>query len=230
MGEAPAEVAVMQFGSGEELIANFTHDPARRDGVLHNLQPCEDGEANIYDAVEYATELLNTRKAGGRRAILLISETRDHGSAAHAEKIIEALNRTNAVLDAVSFSPMKSQLLDEVTGKAAPSPGGILSLLIAAVQALRKNAPKELARQSGGEYFNYTTDRGFDRSLLTLANHVNNYYLLSFQPKFPEMPTGEPDPAHAGPLHSIRVTIPDYPDATVRHRESYWTESAPPAK
>lgn len=224
VGEAPAEVAVMQFGTGEELIANFTHDPARRDGILHGLQPCEDGEADIYDAVEYATQLLDTRKAGGRRAILLISETRDHGSQAHAEKVIEALNRTNAVLDAVTFSPIKSQLLDEVSGKAAPSPNGIITLLIAAVQALRKNAPKELARQSGGEYFNYTTDRGFDRSLLTLANHVNNYYLLSFQPKFPETAEGSPDTSHQGPLHSIRVTVPDYPDATIRHRESYWTD------
>ena len=61
--------------------------------MLQGLRPCQDGEANIYDAVEYATQLLETRKASGRRAILLISETRDHGSEAHAEKVIEALNR-----------------------------------------------------------------------------------------------------------------------------------------
>lgn len=225
IGEAPAEVAVVQFGTGEELITNFTHDPARRDGVLHNLQPCEDGQANIYDAVEYATQLLDRRKASGRRAILLISETRDHGSEAHAEKVVEELNRTNAVLDAVTFSPIKSQLVDEFSQKTPPGAFNPLALLIAAVQAMRKNAPKELARQSGGEYFNYTTERGFDRSLLTLANHVNNYYLLSFQPRFPGVASEKNAASHAGPLHSIRVTVPDYPDATVRHRESYWAEA-----
>ena len=150
VGAAPAEVAVVQFGTGEELVANFTHDPSRREAALKQLQPCEDGEADIYDAVEYANQLLETRKATGRRAILLISETRDHGSQARAEAIVEKLNRANTVVDAVSFSPVKSQLADEVTQKTPPTPGDLISLLIAAVQALRKNAPKELSRQSCG--------------------------------------------------------------------------------
>lgn len=229
IGAAPAEVAVVQFGSGEEALAGFTHDPSRWGAALNRLQPCEDSEADIYDAVEYATQLLETRKATGRRAVLLVSETRDHGSAAKAEAVIEQLNRANTVLDAVSFSPVKSQALAELSQKEPPSPAGLISLLIAAVEALRKNAPKELARQSGGEYTNFTTQKGFDRSLLALANHVHNYYLLSFQPRFHETAGGEPDPAHRGPLHGITVTVPDYPDARLRYRESYWTDAVGPS-
>jgi hypothetical protein len=85
-----------------------------------------------------------------------------------------------------------------------------------AVNALKKNAAHELAALSGGEYINFTTQKGFDEGLHQLSNHVHNYYLLSFQPHAEA--NGEPS---AG-MHKIRVKIPDYPDARIRFRESYF--------
>lgn len=221
IGGAPTDTAVVQFGSGEELLSGFTRDPAIRERALNRLTPCNDDDDTIFDAVDYANTLLDSHKTPGRRVILLISETRDHGSETKPQDVIRALGRSNTVVDTVSFSPVKSQLVDEV--EHGPPPGATMNLIplaVMAVEAARKNAPKEFAGLSGGEYINFTTRHDFDRSLNTLANHVHNYYLLSFVPRFPADASGNSTAAPG--LHSLSVKISDYPSATVRHRESYW--------
>ena len=217
-GDAPAEVAVIQFGTGEELITGFTRDPSTRDSAINRLSPCEDdGGDNIFDAVDYANTLLDAHHAQGRRAILLISETRDHGSETKPDAVIQELGRNNTVLDAVAFSPGRDEMVDDLHHGGG---SGLMGLLFMAVEAVRKNAPKEFASLSGGEYINFASQKGFDRSMVTLANHVHNFYMLSFQPHFPPDATGSNIAAPG--LHRITVKIPQYPKATIRHRESYW--------
>jgi VWFA-related protein len=216
-GDAPAEVAIIQFGTGEELLAGFTHDLQTRDRALNKLRPCDyDGGANIFDAVDYANTLLDAHKATGRRAVLLISETRDHGSETKPEAVIQELGRSNTVVDAVAFAPGRDEVVDDLKHGGG---GGVMSLLFMGVQALRKNAPKEFTRMSGGEYINFATQKGFDKGMVSLANHVHNFYMLSFAPRFP--PDAKENAAAPG-LHRITVKIPEYPSAIVRHRESYW--------
>jgi hypothetical protein len=84
-----------------------------------------------------------------------------------------------------------------------------------AVNAVRKNAPSELAMLSGGEYRNFVTPDGMELALSNIANHIHNHYELSFQP---------PTTPRYG-FHSLSVTVPDYPDAVVRYRSSYWSET-----
>jgi len=213
IGDAPAETAVVSFGSEPELIGSFSPNPKQTHDVVMEYEACDRDEGDaVFDAVDYAAKLLETRDPRRRRAILLISETRDHGSEAKPDAVIARLGKSNIVVDAVAFSPVKSQLLDEL--KHGPPPDAKTDwtpLLVMAVEAARKNAPKEFAAMSGGEYINFTTQKGFDRSLGSLANHVHNGYLLTFQP------LGDTTPG----LHTISVEVPGY-KATVRHRESYW--------
>jgi hypothetical protein len=157
--------------------------------------------------------LLEARKNHYRHAILLISETRDHGSLKKPAEVIAALGRTNTVVDSVAFGPGKTEILNDLKYGGGSGPIG---LLVMAVNALKKNAAHELAALSGGEYINFTTQKGFDEGLHQLSNHVHNYYLLSFQPHAEA--NGEPSQG----MHRIRVMIPDYPDARVRFRESYF--------
>ena len=226
-GDAPAEVAIIQFGTGEELLAGFTHDLQTRDKALNKLRPCDyDGGATIFDAVDYANTLLEAHKATGRRAVLLISEPRDHGSETKPEAVIKELGRSNTVVDAVAFAPGRDEVVDDLKHGGG---SGIMGLLFMGVQALRKNAPKEFTRMSGGEYINFATQKGFDKGMVSLANHVHNFYMLSFVPRFPPDPKGT---ASAPGLHRITVKIPEYPSAIIRHRESYWngpTDTPAPA-
>ncbi len=222
VGGGVQETAVVSFGTEPELLGGFSPNPDVTHDVLKTYQPCDDdGGAGIFDAVNYAAKMLETRDPHRRRAILLISETRDHGSLAKAQDVIARLGSSNIVVDAVAFSLGKSAVLEDLKhGDGAT--GGLIGLIFMAVQAVRKNAPKEFASLSGGEYINFTTQKGFDRSLGSLANHVHNGYLLSFQPRAAPGSTLEPG------LHDITVEVPDY-KGSVRHRESYWYGGAPPS-
>jgi VWFA-related protein len=218
IGGAPAEVAVMQFGTGEELLAGFTHDEETRNRALSRIAPCsDDGGANIFDAVDYANTILEAHKATGRRAVLLISETRDHGSETKPQTVIEELGRSNTIVDAASFAPERDEMVADLKYGGG---GGLLPLVLAAVQAARKNAPKEFAQLSGGEYINFRTQQVFDHGMDTFANHVHNSYLLSFVPHAAQAGAVAPG------LHKITVKVPEYPKATIRYRESYWAAPA----
>jgi VWFA-related protein len=212
-GDAPREVAIVTYGSAPLLLGKFSNNVDAMAHALAQLEPCDDPDASTIDAVDYATRLLEARKNHYRHAILLISETRDHGSTKKAAEVIAALGRTNTVVDSVAFGPGKTEVLSDLKYGGGSGPIG---LLVMAVNALKKNAAHELAALSGGEYINFTTQKGFDQGLQQLTNHVHNYYLLSFQPHTEA--NGEPSSG----MHKIRVKIPDYPDARVRFRESYF--------
>jgi len=204
-GDAPREVAIVTYGSAPLLLGKFSSSVDAMAHALGQLEPCDDPDASTLDAVDYATRLLDARKNHYRHAILLISETRDHGSTKKPAEVVAALGRTNTVVDSVAFGPGKTEVLNDLKYGGGSGPIG---LLIMAVNALRKNAAHELAALSGGEYINFTTQKGFD--------HVHNYYLLSFQPHAEA--NGEPSPG----MHKIRVRVPDYPDARLQFRESYF--------
>jgi VWFA-related protein len=212
-GGAPREVAIVTYGSAPLLLGRFSNSVDAMNRSLSQLQPCDDPDASTLDAVDYATRLLDARKNHYRHAILLISETRDHGSTKKPAEVVAALGRTNTVVDSVAFGPGKTEVLNDLKYGGGSGPIG---LLVMAVNALKKNAAHELAALSGGEYINFTTQKGFDAGLQQLTNHVHNYYLLSFQPQ--AGPNGEPSPG----MHRIRVKVPDYPEAHVLFRESYF--------
>jgi VWFA-related protein len=213
-GGAPREVAVVTYESAPLLLGNFSSNPESTSRALGQLTPCDGPDAATLDAVKYATKLLDARKDHNRHAILLISETRDHGSISKPAEVVAALGRTNTVVDSVAFGPGKTEILNDLKYGGGSGP---LGLLIMAVEALKKNAAHELAALSGGEYINFTTQKGFDEGLHQLANHIHNYYLLSFQPHVEA--NGEPSSG----MHRIRVRVPDYPDAKMRFRESYFS-------
>jgi hypothetical protein len=82
---------------------------------------------------------------------------------------------------------------------------------IVATDALRRNVPETVAHLTGGEYFKLGDARSLERDLETIANHLPNRYVLSFQPQSP----------HPG-LHLISVRVPEYDHVEVLARSSYW--------
>jgi VWFA-related protein len=245
-GASPHEVAVLSYGDGPTLLGDFSSSPDALRFALSKLKACHDYGAASLDTVNFATHLLEHRKNHYRRAILLIGETRDHGSRSRLSEVVASLGVTNTVIYSVAFSPNRdetiaslrsgndepvapqpplsppppsvesSSTLGDVAAQArAAKPPPLVQLppqLLLIVNALRQNAASELASLSGGEYINFTTQKGFDRGLQRLSNHVHNYYLLSFQPSAT---------ANLG-LHTLRVRVPDYPDAVIQTRASYW--------
>ncbi len=210
-----ARVAVVEFDSQINLTRNFTVDASLVDGDLKNLQPGDNG-ASILDAIEYSVSLLKREPEGRLRVLLLISETRDHGSQVKIDNAVADIGRSNTVMYALAFSPALSNILDtgRGTNKNEEQEGiDFLDLGYRVAQAMRKNVPSTVAAMTGGEYDLFATRKIFEVRMNDFTNHLHSRYLLSFAPKGPR--TG---------LHQIRVRLRMPGDSTVRARTSYWAE------
>jgi VWFA-related protein len=212
-----ARVAVVEFDSQVNLTRNFTRDENLVSGDLTNLHPGDEGAA-ILDAVRYSVDLLQQEPEERLRILLLISETRDHGSIAKIDDTVASIGQSNAVMYALAFSPALSNILDTERGNnIGEMHNGVnfLDLGYRMAQAMRKNVPSTVAAMTGGEYELFATRRKFEVRMNDFTNHLHSRYLLSFAPQNP----------HPG-LHQIRVrlrpSVNDSGNETVLARTSYW--------
>jgi VWFA-related protein len=212
------EVALIEFDSGVDLVQDFTHDAGR---IEHELEKLEtgDGGAAILDAVFLSEGLLRDRPRENQKMLLLISETRDHGSIAKIDGVVGAVGTSSTLVYALAFSPAASNVMDTIRGNnidemhAAPD---LLAVLKLAREGLRKNVPESIASMTGGEYALFETRQGFETRMNEFDNHLRSRYLLSFAPKDP----------HPG-LHAIRVQLKNGGKETVLARTSYWAGPPP---
>ncbi|HZU30323.1 MAG TPA: VWA domain-containing protein [Candidatus Angelobacter sp.] len=224
------QTAIVMFDSEVELAQDFSFDSARTETYLKTMMEgprrnMEDGNrsgAAIYDAVRYSVKLLEKQPEDSRRILLLISETRDHGShAVRLDDVITAINDSNTVVYSLAFSPTASTAMDTVRGEwdAHTDPAGsnldILRLMKMAREAMRKNAPKSVAAMTGGEYELFTSSKSFEKLMTEFTNHLHSRYLLRFEPK-------DPQPG----LHQIRVRLRQPGNRIVIARKSYWAKSS----
>jgi len=212
-----ARVAVVEFDSHVDLTRNFTRDQSLVRDDLRNLQP-GDGGATILDAIDTSINLLKQEPEGRQRVLLLISETRDHGSHGKVDDTVAAVGQSNAVMYALAFSPSLSNILD--TGRGANKNEmhngvNVLDLAYQVAQAMRKNVPSTIASMTGGEYELFATKKKFEVRMNDFTNHLHSRYLLSFAPTNP----------HPG-LHQVRVRVKNQAEAVVLSRTSYYAEGS----
>jgi VWFA-related protein len=212
-----ARIAIVEFDSKVELVQDFSGSSERVAGKLKGLQ-AGDGGAAIVDAVEFSVKLLEKAPKERQRVLLLISETRDHGSQAKVEDVVAEIGQSNTAVYALAFSPTKSNILDTMQGKnlAEMHEGpDFMSLAYLAYQAMRKNTPATVAQMTGGEYELFTASRTFEARVIDFTNHLHSRYLLSIEPKNP----------HKG-LHQLKVRLRDAGDRMVLARNRYWAVGA----
>jgi VWFA-related protein len=218
VSQGHAQVAVVEFDSQVHSIHDFTGNADRITQDLKDLQ-AGDGGAAILDAVDYSVKLLEKAPQERQRVLLLISETRDHGShTAKIDEVVAAIGQSNTVVYALAFSPALSNILDTGRGNnKAEMHNGVdfLDLMFRARQAMRKNIPSTVTAMTGGEYELFATRKKFEVRMNDFTNHLHSRYLLSVVPKN----------LHPG-LHQIRVRLREPGSATVLARTSYWAKGA----
>jgi VWFA-related protein len=233
LGESKSEVAVVTFDSKTKLLQDFTEDIPAVAEKLRELKGSGDGGAATLDAIYYSLDLLELRPEGRTRVLLLISESRDHGSNAKLDQVVKRVTLSNTLIYSVVFSPLRSEFTRDLKGQnpippeKSPDPFfnqptaavNLLQMAYLASNSLRKNTARAVADLTGGEYDTFRDRHTFDRSLATLSNHIRNRYLLSFQTK-------NPQPG----LHAItvRLRVPQR-NVTVLSRNRYWA-AAPEAR
>ena len=212
MEQTKGEVALVTFDSLVYQFQRFTDDASKISERLTKLTPGDDGAA-ILDAVSYSQRLLDSRPKNRRRVLLLVSESRDHGSmTTTAPNLVQQLAASNTLLCSLTFSPLRGRFAEDL--KALPS-GDNFDLLVplrASIGSFRKNVAVSLAAVMGGEAGKFKDKATFDAAFASIANGIRGRYLLSFQPK-------QPTP---GP-HSIQVRLRDpRKNLVLKARSEYW--------
>lgn len=251
VGDAPHEVAIVSYGEAPYLLGDFSNDSAAVRRALTKLKPCGAFHAATIDAAYYAIDMLNRRRNHYRRAILLVSETRDHGSRSKLHEVVAELGVTNTVIYSVAFSPIRDEIITSfrygdnqpplpsipVVTPPKPVPTEASSPNIASepaatvdytdhpplfelppqlmplINALRRNSASELATLSGGDSMSFSSQRDFEDSLERISSLIHNYYLLSYKPSATSVLA----------YHSLQVRVPEFPQAAIQTRRSYWS-------
>jgi VWFA-related protein len=177
-----SQIGLVEFDSRVHLVQPFSKDGDLLRANLGHLKPGDNGAA-VLDAVAYSVRLLQDAPKGQQHILLLISETRDHGSRTpNVDEVVRSLGDTNTVLYALFFSPSLSQVLDTERGSnkdewrdCCPD---LWAPLVMMRQAFRRNATKAMASMSGGEYELFKSRKSFEAELTDFTNHLHSRYML----------------------------------------------------
>ena len=122
VGGVEHRVAVIGFDSTPHLLRPFTPHTADASQQLANLRAGDPGGA-ILDGVAFAVAQLRAQPARYRRAILLLSETIDHGSKTSLGEALRLISDTNTTMYSFGFSSTSSAVSHEASKFNSSEPG-----------------------------------------------------------------------------------------------------------
>jgi len=236
------EVAILAFDHRVRTLQDFTTDSQK---IKEAIAKVTGGgmQARLVDAVDSAALMLRHRPRDRRKVILLISETRDNGSAARGRQTLIALQLMNITLYAVDISQISRRLTeqaepprpDAMAPEARNLPmGANTPLAVQHVTGLGNSAEfvpvlKEIytqakaifirnpvtvfTRGTGGAQFSFIRQRGLEDSIAKIGTEIHSQYLISYAPK--------KETLLEGGFHEISVTV-EVPRAKVQTRPGYW--------
>ena len=126
VGGVPHKIAVVGFDSSPVLVEDFTPNTNAAEHAIQELIADDSGDngAAILDSIGFAVNLLRKQPAEYRRAILLVSETNDHGSKLRLDDALREIGDTNTVIYSFGFSSSRDELVNgSAKALADPTPG-----------------------------------------------------------------------------------------------------------
>jgi VWFA-related protein len=240
---------LLAAGSGETALLSFSDDirihhdfSADSDILTHSLRMLsrEGDNARSLDALMQALQLLETRDPSRRRIILMLAEKRDRGSKTPLSEVIARLERLNATVYWLTFSPFlepftaKPKTMEDLKPEAArikpgqcalcpqpddrpapydPGPGSPIYALGELFRLRQADLSTLLTNITGGRTAGFVKKNALEQAIQLVSAEVHRQYVLSFQPK----------PSTPGEFHTLRVAVKDRPDLRVKTRAGYWT-------
>jgi VWFA-related protein len=114
VGGVEHRVAVVGFDSKPHLLRPFEPGTAHASQQLASLREGDSGGA-ILDGVAFAVAQLRAQPTRFRRAILLLSETIDHGSKTTLSEALRLISDTNTTMYSFGFSSTRSAVSHEAS-------------------------------------------------------------------------------------------------------------------
>jgi VWFA-related protein len=200
------EAIVISFDTDEDLLADFTEDPAELTRAINRAQinvdasgiggtvgtiPSQGGGTNLYDAVYLAChdELQNE---AGRKAVIILSDAEDTGSKMTLGEAVEAAQRTDAVIHVI--------LISDPTATEGYGYGVAL----------------QMARETGGRVIPVHNDKTMNKAFDEISEELRSQYVLGYTPS---------NTAHDGTFRKIKVETTE-PDTKILARRGYYAPNS----
>jgi VWFA-related protein len=126
VGGVPHKIAVVGYDSSPVLVTDFTPSTdAATNGIAALIKDDsgDDGAATL-DSIGFSVDLLRKQPTEYRRAILLISESRDRGSKLSLDDALHAISDTNTAIYSIGFSSIAPDTGKEVAKLSQPDTPG----------------------------------------------------------------------------------------------------------
>ena len=230
--------AVISFSSQVKVHQDFTANP---DSVIYALRMLrkEGDDARMLDALRQALLMLQPRPQGRRRIILMMAEKRDRSSQAKLVEVMEQVERLNATVYWLTYSPLlqpftvKPKTAEDLKPEAERSksqacalcpppddtpvppdlgPGGYIYAIGELMRLHQPDLSSLFTKTTGGRTLNFLKKNALEHTIQLVGEEVHRQYILSFEPK-----RGEP-----GKFHAIRVGVKNRPELQAKTREGYW--------
>lgn len=205
--------AVMTFDDEVVVQQEFTSDGSKLRDAFENLRPGTIKKARMFDAVLEGVKMLEGRPENSRRILFLLSESRDRGSHAKLQEVIESVQRAGITVYPITYSVQKIAW----TARAGnpednPRDEDLLAAITEPARLATKNAADAFASATGGRHLSFATLKGLEEAIAKAGDEIHSQYLLSFTPSEPGN----------GAFRKLQVTVTSRPDAVVRSRPGYW--------
>jgi VWFA-related protein len=243
------ETAMISFSDDVMVHQNFTSDA---DSVTHAMRMLrkEGSDAHMLDAMRQALLMLEKRPVGRRRIILIIAEKRDRGSAARLPEVMAQVQRLNAAIYWITYSPflqpftVKNKVAEDLKPEAerakytdcAQVPTWLLGLPTACKRPDETPVPYEpgpgsplyaigeLARLVKPDLASLFSQATGGRTLSFLKKDAleQAVQMVSQEVHRQYILTFEPRASEAGAFHTMQVTVKNRPALHVTTRAGYW--------
>jgi len=215
-GEA-GEVAILAFDHRLQKIQDFTSDPSKLEASLKKIH-AGSSTSRLNDAVEEATRMLRSRPPERRRVVLLISETRDHGSEGHIRETLTNTPRPDPIpataRNVPGGGPQTPDTAIQMTGGAGYG-ANFVPVFVGIFKSVKEifvdNPVEVFTKFSGGREIPFISQRSLETAAAEIGREIHNQYLIAYNPNNKE----------EGGFHTIRVTVKRR-GLEVRTRPGYW--------
>ena len=224
LGERGA-AAVVTFSDEVRVWQEFTSKPEVLGSCLKKLEP-QGGGVRINDAVLKAVDMLAERRdRARRRVVIVVSESKDHGSKTKLADLVTRAQAANVIVYPVTYSVYATaftskggETFDRSKQPVYDADSGGLIAIFGELGALgRQNSHEAMAKFTGGEQLHFTKLDGLERVIAKIGEDLHSQYLLSFTPS-----------AVAGveEFRKLEVLVKGHPEAVIRTRPGYWPAPA----
>jgi VWFA-related protein len=244
IGGVKHKVAVVSFDSEPQLEQGFTSKNEDAWTAMDRLDAGDSGAAML-DALTYSIDMLRKMPPSYRRAIVMISQTIDHGSHVKIDEALRALDDTNTTVYSLAFTSTMADFKKGATNLDSTKPGPAHGCFShdpdSTVSRARQNyncvaellPPLELARLAA-----VVAIDGLKRNTAeTVAKLTGGEYfheknvrsmeksLLAISNHLPNRYVLSFRPQSPQPgFHTIHLRLKNYDNLVVESRNGYWVE------